>query len=151
MLYMKSQTLKAQCAEGVFQIQSTICGVNFSNTISITQIRVNERKTNLTRPLKPPLTINFSPCIFSSLVPCKTTPHKFAQKVCSPCKCFLRKKLLYTLQGQKQTLCFIFTYFPISKSFISNFCGTNYHLSSKTTQLVFLKSQSMISKFSKLL
>ena len=50
---MKSPTPEAQCAEGVFQIQSIICGVNFSNNISITQVRVNERKTNWTGPLKP--------------------------------------------------------------------------------------------------
>ena len=50
---MKSPTLEAKCAEGVFQIQSPICGVNFSNDILTTQVRVNERKTNLTRLLKP--------------------------------------------------------------------------------------------------
>ena len=50
---MKSPTPEAKCAKGVFQIQSPICGVNFSNNISITQVSVNERKTNLTRPLKP--------------------------------------------------------------------------------------------------
>ena len=32
-----------KCAEGVFQIQSSICEVNFSNNISITQVMVNER------------------------------------------------------------------------------------------------------------
>ena len=36
-----------------FKAQSPICGVNFSNNTSITKVRVNERKTNLTRPLKP--------------------------------------------------------------------------------------------------
>ena len=41
---MKSPTLEANFEEGVFQIQSTICGVNFSNKISITHVRVNERK-----------------------------------------------------------------------------------------------------------
>ena len=41
---MKSPTPEGKCAEGVFQIQSPICGVNFSNNISITQVRVNERK-----------------------------------------------------------------------------------------------------------
>ena len=52
-LYMKSPTAEAKCAKCVFQIQSPIFVVNFSNNISITQVRVNERKTNLTRPLKP--------------------------------------------------------------------------------------------------
>ena len=41
---MKSPTPEAKCAKGVFQIQSPICGVNFSNNISITQARVNKRK-----------------------------------------------------------------------------------------------------------
>ena len=41
---MKSPTPETKCAEGVFQIQSPICDVNFSNNISITQARVNERK-----------------------------------------------------------------------------------------------------------
>ena len=35
-LYMKSSTPEAKYA-GVFQIQSLICGVNFSNNVSITQ------------------------------------------------------------------------------------------------------------------
>ena len=51
---MKSPAPEAKFANVVFQIQSPICGVNFSNNITITQVRVNERKTNLTRPLKPP-------------------------------------------------------------------------------------------------
>ena len=41
-----------QGTDGVFQTQSSICGVHFSN-ISINQFRFNERKTNLTRPLTP--------------------------------------------------------------------------------------------------
>ena len=35
---------EAQFAEGIFQIKSPICGVNFSNNISITQVRVNRGK-----------------------------------------------------------------------------------------------------------
>ena len=50
---MKSPNPEAQCTEGVFQSQFPICGVNFSNNISITQARVNERKTDLARHLKP--------------------------------------------------------------------------------------------------
>ena len=42
--YMKSPTPEVKRAKGVFQIQSPICGDNFSNNISITQVRVNERK-----------------------------------------------------------------------------------------------------------
>ena len=42
---MKSYTPEPQCAEGVFQIQSPICGVYFSNNISIIQVGVNKRKT----------------------------------------------------------------------------------------------------------
>ena len=42
---MKFPTLETKCAEGIFQIQSPICGVNFSNNVSITQVRVNERKS----------------------------------------------------------------------------------------------------------
>ena len=41
---MKSQTPEAKCAKGVFQIQSPICGVDFSYNISSTQVRLNERK-----------------------------------------------------------------------------------------------------------
>ena len=41
---MKSPTPEAKCAKGVFQIQSSICGVNFSNDISTIQVRVNERE-----------------------------------------------------------------------------------------------------------
>ena len=49
----ESPTPEAQRAEGVFQIQSPVYGANFLNNRSITQVRVNERKTNLTRHLKP--------------------------------------------------------------------------------------------------
>ena len=41
---MKSPTPEAKCAKGVFQIQSPISGVNYSNNISITQVRANEMK-----------------------------------------------------------------------------------------------------------
>ena len=59
---MKSPTPEAKSAKGVFQIPSPICGVNFSNNISITQVRVSEGKTNVTRPLKP-LNHYFPPCM----------------------------------------------------------------------------------------
>ena len=41
---MKSPTPEEKCAKGVFQMQSAICNVNFSNDVSITQVKVNERK-----------------------------------------------------------------------------------------------------------
>ena len=41
-LYMKYSTPEAKCAKGVLKIQTPICGVKFSNNISITQVRVNE-------------------------------------------------------------------------------------------------------------
>ena len=44
---MKSPTPEAQFAEGVFQIQSPICDVYFSNNISIPQVRVNKKKIEL--------------------------------------------------------------------------------------------------------
>ena len=61
-------------------------------------------------------------------------PHyKLAQKSMFPhAKLFHEKKMSQYFQGE-ETLCFIIISFPISKSFIYNFCGTNYGLSSKTT------------------
>ena len=50
---MKSPTPEAKCAKGVFQIQSAVCGINFSNNISMTQVKVNKRETALIRTLKP--------------------------------------------------------------------------------------------------
>ena len=41
-LYMKYSTPEAKCAKSVLKIQAPICGVKFSNNISITQVRVNE-------------------------------------------------------------------------------------------------------------
>ena len=50
---MKSPTPESCCEEGVFQIQYHISDVNFSSNTSISQVSVNEWKTNLTLPLKP--------------------------------------------------------------------------------------------------
>ena len=44
-LYMKSPSPEAEYAEGVLQIQSPVCGVNFSNNILTTQVRINETET----------------------------------------------------------------------------------------------------------
>ena len=43
---MKSPIPEAQNA-GAFQIQFPVCGANFSNNILITQVTINERKTEL--------------------------------------------------------------------------------------------------------
>ena len=40
----KTPNPEAKCAKVVFQIKSPICGVNFSNNISIALVKVNERK-----------------------------------------------------------------------------------------------------------
>ena len=45
-------TPEAYWTEGFFQIQAPNCGDNFSNNVSMTKVRVNDRKTNMTRPLK---------------------------------------------------------------------------------------------------
>ena len=52
-LYMKSPTPEVKCTKSVFQIQSPICGVNFSNNLSINQVSSIRGKTNFTRILKP--------------------------------------------------------------------------------------------------
>ena len=44
---MKSPSPEVECAEGVLQIQSPVCGVNFSNNILTTQVRINETETEL--------------------------------------------------------------------------------------------------------
>ena len=41
---MKPPTPETKCSKVAFQIQSPTGGVNFSNNIPITQLRVNERK-----------------------------------------------------------------------------------------------------------
>ena len=79
-------TPEAQCAEGVFQIQFPICGVNISNNISVTQIRVNERKTNLTPILKP---LNHELPALPDLIICphvKYPPINLPQEI--PLNCF---------------------------------------------------------------
>ena len=60
---MKSTTPEALYREGVFQIQSNICGVTFSDNILITQLRINERETELVSIYETslPLTSRISP------------------------------------------------------------------------------------------
>ena len=68
--------------------------------------------------------------------PCKTSPHKFAQESLSPhAKFFQEKSPPYFLGGTwgGDTMLYLHI-FLISKSFIPNFCGTYYGLSSKTNK-----------------
>ena len=103
---MKSQTPK--CAEGVFQIQSPVCSVNFS-------------------PLPPFLhDLIISPHV-------KHPPINFPKKICSAMQSFYTKKVPPYFVGGEETLSFIFVSFCISKSFIANFCGTDQNFSIKTT------------------
>ena len=44
---MNSPSPEVWCAESDFQMQSPIYDVNFSNNISMTQVMVNERETEL--------------------------------------------------------------------------------------------------------
>ena len=119
---MKSPTPEEQCAVGVFQIQYPISSVNFAH----------------------------HPWMSDHQSPCEISPHKFAQKsLFAHAKLFYKKVPPYFVRGE-ETLCYIFISFPICKGFIPNLCGTNYDLSSKTTQPLFLKSCSMVLKFSKL-
>ena len=115
-LYIKSPTQQAKCAKEFFQIQSPICGVNFSNNISIIQVRVNEGKTNLTKPLK---VLNHSLLPLHDLVISpyvKHPPLNLPPNFVPPCQAFLRKKFPHTWQGEEETLCLAFISFPIFKS-----------------------------------
>ena len=49
-------------------------------------------------------------------------------KVCSPWKVFLREKNSFMIFLEGDTILYLHI-FTISKSFIPNFCGTNYDLS----------------------
>ena len=62
---MKSPTLEAQCTDGVFQILSLIFRVNVSNNILTTQVRINERETELYSTFETfkPLTSRINPSI----------------------------------------------------------------------------------------
>ena len=75
----------------------------------------------------------------------KQSPHKFVdKKILFPqAKLFKEKSPPYF--GGEEMLRFIFTSFPISKSFIPNFYDANYDLSTKTAEpLCFLKSYNMV-------
>ena len=105
---MKFPTPEAQCAEGVFQIQSPICGVNFSNNISITQVRVNERETELdsTFETSEPLTSPLHDLIIGSHV--KHLPINLLEKVYSPMQSFFKKKFPpYLVGGRGDTMLYL--------------------------------------------
>ena len=80
--HYRGEASLTQCySEPVFQIQFPICGVNFSNNILMTQVRVNERETELG-------------WTFEAIIPqVNYLPINFPRKFCSPlAKLFLRKK-----------------------------------------------------------
>ena len=62
---------------------------------------------------------------------------------------FMKKVPPYSVRGKGDTMLYlqIFSHFL---KFIPNFYGKNYELSSKTNYTLFLKSYSMVLKFSKL-
>ena len=110
---MISPAPEAKCAKSVFQIQSPICGVDFSNNMSITQVRVNERKNNLTLPLK--LLNHQLPLAWSDHeFPCKISPKTFAPKMFVPHSNLFYEKRSLILWGEETLL--IFKSFTISKS-----------------------------------
>ena len=88
-------------------------GVNFSNNISITQVRINERNTDLTRPLQPPN--HELPPLHGLII----SPHvnysavKLPKNIWNLMQSFFLEKVPSNFWG-KETLCFIFISFPIS-------------------------------------
>ena len=62
---MKSKTPETSCDEGVFQIQSPVCGVDFSNNIVLPKVRINDRETEfgLIFENSQPLTSRINPSI----------------------------------------------------------------------------------------
>ena len=113
-LYMKSSIPEAKFAKGVFQIQSPISVVNFSNNISKTQIRVNEWKKYLYSTFRTlqPLTSNHASSDHKSR--CKTTYQKFAQIILVPhAKLFYYKGSTIFCRGRGDTMLYlqIFSHF----------------------------------------
>ena len=104
----KSQrhSVQARC----FQIQSPICYVKFSNNVSVRWVRVNERKTNLNQPLK---SYNHH---LPSLLDLIISPHVQHPPINLPKKKRKKKEVLPYFVVGEETLCFIFIYFPVSKS-----------------------------------
>ena len=91
----------------------SIRGVNFSNNISITQVRINERNTNLTRPLQPP-NHELSPLHDLMISPhVKHSAIKLLKNICSLMQSFFLEKVPSNFWGV-ETLCVIFISFPIA-------------------------------------
>ena len=65
---MKSPTPEAQCAEVVFQIESLIFGVYFSNNISQVKLNNRESELDLTFEISQPLTSRIIPSIILKTV-----------------------------------------------------------------------------------
>ena len=99
-------SVEARC----FQIQSPICYVKFSNNVSVRWVRINERKTNLNRPLK---SYNHH---LPSLLDLIISPHVQHPPINLPKEKRKKKEVLPYFVVGEETLCFIFIYFPISKS-----------------------------------
>ena len=97
-----------------FKFSLLFFGVNFSNNISINQVRVNERKTNVIG-LWNLLTINFSLAWSGNCSPCKIfSPISLTKTVCFPMQSFFAKKVLpYFADGRGDTM----FYFHISSHF----------------------------------
>ena len=129
-LYIKSPTQRHR-VQKVFSKFNPLFVV--LNNISVTQVRVSESKINLLRPLKP--LCHQLPSLHDLIISAHVKHHliNLPKMVCSPMQGFFTKKVPPYFVGEVETLCFIFISFPISESFIPNFCGINYDLSNKTT------------------
>ena len=98
-------SVEARC----FQIQSPICYVKFSNNVSVRWVRVNERKTNLNRPLK---SYNHH---LPSLLDLIISPHvqhlpiNLPKKVFSPMRSFFAKKRSSPIlcRGRRDTMLYL--------------------------------------------
>ena len=98
-------SVQARC----FQIQSPICYVKFSNNVSVRRIRVNDRKTNLNRPLK---SYNHH---LPSLLDLIISPHvqhppiNFPKKVFSPMRSFfaLKRSSPILCRGRRDTMLYL--------------------------------------------
>ena len=106
---MKSPVPEVWCGEGVFQIQSPICGVYFSKNISIPQARVNKRETELDSIFETsqPLTVRINPSIilqngldlFSSVSPtmARANFQIYTVQITGKCICETFPSLLHDL------------------------------------------------------
>ena len=115
-LYVKSQPQKHSVQKVFFKFITPICGVNFSNNISITKVRVNERKTNLTRTLKP---LNHLISILHDLIispHVKHSPINLPQYVSSPMQSFFAENVsLYFVGESGDTMMYLHIFFHFLK------------------------------------